>query len=336
MDTLTAAAPNPGRVMQALNAYQQTYALKSSLELDLFSHIGAGATTPPAIAARAHASERGIRILCDYLVIIGFLTKSHGAYGLTPDAAAFLDKRSPAYLGAGARFLANDAMIDHFRDLSDRVRRGGAPDSGTLAPNDPIWVEFARSMAPMVVLPAQLVAPLVTTPGQPVTVLDVAAGHGLFGILVAQHNPSARIVALDWANVLEVARENAVRYGVAGRFTTIAGSAFDVDLGTGYDLVLLPNFLHHFDPPTNVRLLRRLRSAMRPGSRAATIEFVPDEDRVTPPFAASFALTMLGSTPSGDAFTFRELDAMFREAGFGESRMQPLDPSPHRLIVTNA
>jgi 2-polyprenyl-3-methyl-5-hydroxy-6-metoxy-1,4-benzoquinol methylase len=336
MDNATAAPPNPGRVMQALNAYQQTYALKSALELDLFTHIGEGTVTAGAIASRAQASERGIRMLCDYLVVTGLLTKAGNTYGLTPDAAAFLDRRSPAYLGAGARFLANDAMIDSFRDLSDRVRRGGAPNAGTLAPNDPIWVEFARSMAPMVVLPAQLVAPLVTTPGQPVTVLDVAAGHGLFGILVAQHNPSAKIVALDWANVLEVARENAVRYGVAGRFTTIAGSAFDVDLGTGYDLVLLPNFLHHFDPPTNVRLLRRLRAAMRPGSKAATIEFVPDDDRVAPPLAASFALTMLGTTPSGDAFTFRELDAMFREAGFGESRMQPLDPSPHRLIVTNA
>src|SRR5688572_22677324 len=243
MDTLTTAPPNPGRLMQVLNAYQQTYALKGALELDLFTHIGEGANTPPAIAARAHASERGIRILCDYLVIIGFLTKSRDAYGLTPDAAAFLDRRSPAYLGTSAQFLANDAMIDNFRDLAGRARRGGAPDAGTLAPNDPIWVEFARSMAPMVVMQAQLAAPLVTTPGQPVKVLDIAAGHGLFGIFVALHNPSAQIVALDWANVVEVARENAVRHGVADRFTTIAGSAFDADLGTGYDLVLLPNFL---------------------------------------------------------------------------------------------
>jgi 2-polyprenyl-3-methyl-5-hydroxy-6-metoxy-1,4-benzoquinol methylase len=321
--------------MQTLNAYQQTYALKGALELDVFTHIGQGATAAE-IAARTQASERGIRILCDYLVINGFLTKSGHSYGVTPDAAAFLDSRSPAFLGAGARFLASDAITDNFRDLAARVRRGGAPDAGTLAPNDPIWVEFARSMAPMVVMQAQRAAPLVTSPGQPVKVLDVAAGHGLFGVFVALHNPSAQIVALDWANVLEVARENAVRFGVADRFTTIEGSAFDVDLGAGYDLVLLPNFLHHFDPPTNVRLLERLRTAMRPGAIAATIEFVPDEDRVTPPAAAEFALTMLCTTPSGDAFTFREIEGMFREAGFGESRVQSLEPTPHRLIVTTA
>src|SRR5438132_1399036 len=77
-------------------------------------------------------------------------------------------------------------------------------------------------------------------------VLDISSGHGMFGIDVAKHNPQAHVYALDWKNVLEVARENAARFGVAERFHTIPGSAFDVDMGSGYDLVLLPNFLHHF------------------------------------------------------------------------------------------
>ena len=55
------------------------------------------------------------------------------------------------------------------------------------------------------------------------------------------------MVALDWASVLEVAKENAQAAGVADRYTTLEGSAFDVDYGSGYDLVLLTNFLHHFD-----------------------------------------------------------------------------------------
>ena len=79
-------------------------------------------------------------------------------------------------------------------------------------------------------------------------VLDIAAGHGLFGIEIAKANPKAEIVALDWENVLTVAKENAAAAGVSDRYQTIVGSAFDVD--RNYDLGLLTNFLHHFDTPT--------------------------------------------------------------------------------------
>jgi hypothetical protein len=73
---------------------------------------------------------------------------------------------------------------------------------------------------------------------------------------------------------------------------------------------------------------------MKPGGQVATVEFVPNEDRVTPPQAAGFSMMMLGATPGGDAYTFAELDGMFREAGFGESTMQDLAPAPQRLLLT--
>jgi hypothetical protein len=141
-------------------------------------------------------------------------------------------------------------------------------------------------------------------------------------------------VALDWKNVLEVTLEHARAAGVADRFRTIPGSAFEVDFGTGYDLILLPNFLHHFDPPTNVKLLKKVRAALVPGGQVATVEFVPNDDRVSPPAAAVFSLTMLVHTDGGDAYTFKELDRMFREAGFGKSRLIEIPPAPQPLILT--
>ena len=321
--------------MELLNGYQQTYALRAALELDLFTQIAEGAATPDEIGEAVAASPRGIRILCDYLAITGLLTKVDDRYALSRDAKLFLDGRSPGYLGASAKFLAHDGTIDSFRDLATTVRRGGAAGLGTLGPDDPIWVEFARSMAPMVAMQAEAVARLLPPAGRSPKVLDVAAGHGLFGLAIAQHNPEARIVAVDWDNVLQVARENAALAGASDRYTTIAGSAFDVDLGSGYQVILLPNFLHHFDADTNVRLLRRLHAAIAPEGVVATIEFVPDQNRISPPVAGAFALTMLGSTPAGDAYTFAELDAMFREAGFADSRMQDLEPTPHRLVLTH-
>ncbi len=198
-----------------------------------------------------------------------------------------------------------------------------------------MWVEFARSMAPLAGLTAELVANLLQASAAPHwKVLDIAAGHGLFGITLAKHNPKAEIVALDWKNVLAVAEENARAAGVAGRFRTLPGSAFEVDYGTGYDLVLLTNILHHFDPAGCETLLRKVHRAIAPGGRAVTVEMVPDESRVAPPDAAAFALVMLADTPAGDAYTFGEYERMFRNAGFARSELHDLAPTPQRAVIS--
>ncbi len=329
--------PSPELILETFNAYQKTFALKGAIELDVFTHIADGATSANEIAKRASADPRAMRILCDYLTIHGFLTKKDGAYGLTQDSAIFLNKRSPAYMGTIGKFLTTDALLANFKDVAALVRKGGTlHGEGTMEPNNDLWVEFARSMPPLVMPAAQAIPPMVTQPGKPVKVLDIAAGHGLFGISIANFNPAAQIVAVDWASVLEVAKENAAKMGVADRLRTIPGSAFEVDLGSGYDIALLTNFLHHFDHATNVKLLKKIKAAMNSGGVAATLEFVPNEDRISPPMAASFSLQMLGGTERGDAYTFRELDAMFRDAGFGESTIRPVPNSPQSLILTRA
>jgi len=329
--------PNPGRLFQVFNAFQQTAAMKAAIDLDVFTAIGDRQTTAELIAERSGAAQRGIRILCDYLTVMGFLTKKDFHYGLTPDAAFFLDRRSPAYMGSIANFLGAPDMLYAFDHLSDAVRKGGTAlsEEGTVSHENPIWVEFARNMAPMMKMPAEVISQLVgADKGGKCRVLDIAAGHGLFGIDIARHNPQAEIVALDWGSVLEVAKENAQKSGVESRYSTIAGSAFEVEFGEGYDLILLTNFLHHFDPPTNEALLRKVRAALAPNGRAVTLEFVPNDDRVTPPDAATFSMIMLGSTPHGDAYTFAEFERMFSNAGFTRSEHFRQPPLPESVIIS--
>ena len=334
---VAAAMPNPTRLLQAFNAYQQTAAMRAAIDLDVFTAIGDRQTTAGQIAQRAGAAERGIRILCDFLTVMGFLTKKESHYGLAPDAAMFLDRRSPACMGTAARFLDAPEMLNAFDHLTEAVRKGGTAmgDEGTLGVENPIWVEFARSMAPLMMMPAELISNLVEADkGGRCRVLDIAAGHGLFGINIARHNPHAEIVAVDWANVLEVARENARKAGVESRYSTLGGSAFEVEFGQGYDLVLLTNFLHHFDPPKCEGLLRKVHAALAPNGRAVTLEFVPNDDRVTPPEAATFSMVMLGSTPHGDAYTYTELDCMFKNAGFARNEHFRQPPLPMSVIVS--
>jgi SAM-dependent methyltransferase len=332
-----AGPPSPGLFFQTVNAYQRTAAIRAGVELDVFTGIGEGKATAKDLAARAGASERGVRILCDALVSMGFLLKQGGRYALTPDSAAFLDKRSPAYAGGIIQFMLTGTLIDSFARATDAVRKGGTalPGRGTVDDDDPVWVDFAKAMGPVMVMPAELLAKLVMGDGatKPVRVLDIAAGHGLYGIAFAKLNPNARVTALDWKPVVAVASENAKKAGVADRFETIAGSAFEVDLRGPYDVVLLPNFLHHFDPPTCESVLRRVHSALAEGGRAVILEFVPDEDRTGPAESVMFALTMLATTPSGDAYTFGEYERMCGNAGFSRSELHPLPPTMERVVI---
>jgi 2-polyprenyl-3-methyl-5-hydroxy-6-metoxy-1,4-benzoquinol methylase len=326
-------------VFDTLFAYQRTAALRAAIELDLFAAIGEGLGDPASIAKRSGSSERGTRILCDFLTVNGLLVKAEGRYALTPSSAIFLDPRSPACVASTARFLGNPAIQEPFARLAEIVRSGRTvlPGQGSVEPENPMWVEFAHSMAPMMgPMAAPLGAIVLQGRSGPVSVIDIAAGHGLFGIEVAKQNPEARIVAVDWAPVLEVARANARRAGVAERFEAKPGSAFDVDYGGPHDIALLTNFLHHFDPPTCVRLLKKVRAALKPGGLVAALEFVPNEDRVSPPMSAAFSLTMLATTPAGDAYTLRELAAMYREAGFADVVGHPVPTGPHTVVAALA
>ena len=318
------------RIFETLRAYEQTAALRAAVELDIFTAIGEGAATAAEIAARCGATERGIRILCDYVVTDGLLAKNNGHYSCAPDAALYLDRRSPACIASVSEFLCSAENVNGSLSLADCVRKGGTvqPGQGSVEPDNPFWVLFARAMAPMMAMAAHTIAKQVAGTG-PVKVLDIAAGHGAFGIAIAQENAQAEITAVDWASVLEVAKENAARAGISKRYHAIPGSAFEIDFGLDYDLVLIANFLHHFDPQTNERFLRKVYSALKPGGRVVTLEFCPNDDRVTPLSPARFAITMLQTTANGDAYTFSELDSMFRNAGFspGERRMLPSEQS---------
>lgn len=326
--------PSPIPVVDALLAYHKTAALKAALELKVFDAIGGGAHGVPAIAAGTGASPRGIRILCDFLTVLGFLEKTGAEYRQTPVTAMFLDSRSPRNMGSVARFLAGPEFLRLFLDdPAAYVRHGGTEGLANMTPEDPVWVTFARTMVPFTGAAAMAAASYAAGAGSaPRKVLDIAAGGGMFGIAMAKTFPDAVIVAVDWRDVLAVAQENADAAHLGARYRTLAGDAFTLDWGGGYDLVLLPNILHHFDHAACVALLTRVRGSLNAGGRTLVVEFVPNEDRVSPPFPAGFAFMMLGTTQRGDAFTFAEYAAMGRDAGYARATIEPLPLSPASVI----
>jgi 2-polyprenyl-3-methyl-5-hydroxy-6-metoxy-1,4-benzoquinol methylase len=328
---------SPSLFLDTVNAYQRTAVIKAAIQFDVFTMIGGGSETVQRLASKCETSERGMRVLCDCLTVIGFLIKEGRHYRLTPDSAAFLNKQSPAYVADAIEFLLSPILLEGFKDVASAVRKGGTilTNEGTISPENPIWECFARTMAPLMKESAQLITKLVNAdPNQKLKILDVAAGHGLFGIAFAQNNQNADITAVDWPNVLEIAKENAQAAGIAERYVTISGNALETEYGYGYDVVLLANFLHHFDIATCELLLTKLHSALAENGRVVTLEFIPDEDRTSPSEAALFSMVMLCSTPNGDAYTFSELAHMFSNAGFSHSEPHDLPFDFGRAVIS--
>src|SRR5262249_47263738 len=104
----------PERIFSTLIAFQQTDALKAAIQLDIFTKIAEGPNAAASVANAIGANPRGTRIFCDYMTIAGFLTKDGENYSLAPDAALFLNKQSPAYMGAMANFLGAPMHRENF------------------------------------------------------------------------------------------------------------------------------------------------------------------------------------------------------------------------------
>ena len=199
MSTSAAQQPSPQLFFQTINAHQRTEALKAAIELEVFTAIGEGNATAADIAKRCQTSEKGMRVLCDFLTTMEMLTKQEDRYALTLDSSVFLDKRSPAYLGGATEFLCSPMLTKGFTHMTEAVRKGGTAieNEGTLGPEHPIWVNFARGMAAMMSIPAQLMAKLVDpNADRKLKILDIAAGHGRHRAIIDATVRRARPVVL--------------------------------------------------------------------------------------------------------------------------------------------
>jgi len=320
---------------EAMQAYQKTAALTAAIKLDIVTLIGGGVVTSNALAEQTATSSRGMRILCDFLTVMGLLRKQDGAYNVAEAGKRYLDPSSPAWMGSSIDFYAAPEILRLvLDDPVSYVRHGGSTGLAHLAPDHPVWLRFAKAMSSTARLAAKRAAVyLAARHGPPATVLDVAAGHGFYGIELAKAFPEAVVTAVDWPSVLGLASANAGDAGVGERFRAVGGNAFEVDWGGEFDLIILANFLHHFSPEECATILRKVRSSLSPQGRACAVDFVPDEDRAGAPTHAMFAFLMLATTPGGDAWTLSDLDKMAKAAGFLGATARPLRPTPQSLIM---
>ena len=333
-----AGLPTPQRVLDIASGYEPALILEAAVVLGVFDALDERPLGLGEVVSRTGASPRGLRALLNALVGLDLLTRYGDLYALTDESAAYLVSTSPAYQGYMCRHVSRHLLPRWWR-LTEVVRCGKpARPANEQADGGAFFGEFVEDIFPMSydaarVLAAELIDPAPDAAARgPVSVLDVAAGSGVWSVALAQASPRVRVTAVDWPAVLPVTRRVAARHGVGERFRYVEGDVLEADLGHGHHVATLGHILHSEGEARSRQLLRRTFDALAPGGTIAIAEFVADDDRTGPPGALIFAVTMLVNTAAGDTFTFAEMSAWLTECGFVDVRDLPV-PGPARLIL---
>lgn len=338
MSATQPAAVTPECIVQMAWGYAAPLMLESGVRNGVFDALDQGPKTLEELMRATGASSRGLRALLNALAGLGILTRdAERRFGLAPDAAAFLVKGKPAYLGGLIRHTSTH-LLPSWLKLTEIVKTGQPADGGVN--NEEVGAqffhEFVNDIFPMSYGPAQALANelKLSERNQPIKVLDLGAGSGVWGITLAQSAPLVKVTAVDWPGVLDVTRANAENRGLGERFSFIAGDFATADFGSGYDVATLGQILHSEGEQKSRALLRKTFDALAPGGIIAVQEFLVQPDRSGPPFGLIFAVNMLVKTDQGDTWSFDEIVGWLREAGFENAR--PLEsPGPSPLILAN-
>jgi predicted O-methyltransferase YrrM len=306
---------------QIARAFQESRALLTALELDVFTAVGKGSTAPD-VAARIRADPRATTMLLDALVALGAVRKHGGIYSNGDMAARHLVTGSPADLRPGMLHVAN--MWQSWSTLTDAVRQGTSVLPPGVEHQDPAWTEpFIAAMHQRAIMLAGDLVRAVGVRGAR-QLLDVGGGSGAFSIAFAQADPSLRAVVFDTPTVTPIAARHIAAAGLADRISTRNGDLRRDDLGAGYDLVLLSAICHMLGVEENRDLIRRANRATAPGGRLVIRDFLLDPDRTSPRQGAVFALNMLVATRQGSTYTEDEYRGWLASAGYDDiTRIAP-------------
>jgi ubiquinone/menaquinone biosynthesis C-methylase UbiE len=321
----------PDRLMSMAFGYAPPLILEAGVRLGAFEALAEGPKTVEQLATTTGASPRGLRILLNALVGLQFMTKQGDAYALAPEAAAFLVRGKQPYFGGFFRH-ASSQLIPKWLQLTEIVRTG--QPAGSVNQQDEgaaFFEQFVEDLFPMNYGTSQALAEHLGVPKltRPYSVLDLAAGSGVWSIGLAEKSSHVRVRAVDWAGVLPATRRTAERHKVAGRYTFVAGDLLEADFGTGHDVATLGHILHSEGEARSRALLKKTYAALAPGGTVAVAEWLVDDDRTGPANGLIFAVNMLVNTDAGDTFSFREIADWLAEAGFVRARtFETAGPSP--------
>ena len=320
--------------MQFGSAYAPPFIIGAAVSNKVFDILSKGAQTVEEVSNVTGASPRGLRAIMNALVGLELLRKSGNKYSLTSESAAFLVSNKPGTL-AGFFPMNMERLIPLWLKLDEIVRTGRPAETRNEEhPGTEFFTELVENIIPMSYESANALGDhLKLAKAKTETrILDLAAGSGIWGFVLAQKSSQVRVTAVDWAGMIPTTRRITQKFGVGDRFKFIEGDLLEVDFGKNYDIATLGHILHSEGEERSRDLLKKTFRALKSGGTIAIGEWLVNDERTEPLPSLMFAVNMLVNTEHGDTFSFNEIKRWLEEAGFKKARTLEA-PGPSPLIL---
>lgn len=270
------------------------------------------------------------------LAALDLLAKQQaGRYSLTPESAEFLVSGKPSFHGAFF-LLISEPMFSEWSKLCSIVRSGRpAHRIDEERSGSKFFAQFVEHIFPIHVSAARHLAQTlrIAELTAPCSVLDLAAGSGVWSIAMAKESPHVAVTAIDWPGIVPITRRVSEREGVGARYRFVAGDLHAVDFGSGHAVATLGHILHSEGEQRSRRLLAKTFAALAPGGTIAIAEILADSARRGPLPALLFAVNMLVNSECGDTFTLEEITDWLCSAGFEQVRTVAAPGLAPKLIL---
>ena len=323
MPPSTAPQISPERLMQFTFGFAPPLLIETAIRYRVFDLLDKGAKTLDDLRAETDTSVRGLRTVLNALAGLDLLSKdAAGRYALTDESSTFLVHGKPTFHGAFF-LLTSEPMLTSWGKLYEIVRSGRATRHiNSEQDGVGFFLRFVEDIFPIHYAGAQALAEAlaVSKTATPLSVLDLAAGSGVWSVALAQQSPRINVTAVDWPGVIAITKKVTAQHGLSDRYTFVAGDLHDVDFGQGHAIATLGHILHSEGEERSRWLLKKTFKALAPGGTIAIAEILVDAERRTAVPALIFAVNMLVNSDLGDTFTFDEISSWLREAGFEQVR----------------
>ncbi|MCK5577984.1 MAG: methyltransferase [Planctomycetes bacterium] len=306
---------NPNRIMDLVFGFQRSRVILTAYELGVFTALSGESKTSREIAKIIGADERAADRLMNALCAIGLFDKSGEKFSNSSVTAKFLVKDSPDFMSG---LLHSVHTWDSWSTLTQSVRQGTSVLKKDINERGKKWLTaFIEAMHWRAMKHAQQVVSLIDCSGV-MNVLDVGGGSGAYAMAFAQVKEGIQSTVFDLSKVIPLTQTYIKKAGLTDKVRTVIGDYNKDDLGDGFDLIFFSAVIHINSPEQNRKLIEKAAKALKPNGQVVVQDFIVDENRTSPPFAALFALNMLVATECGDTYPETEVRNWLLAAGLSE------------------
>jgi O-methyltransferase domain len=321
----------PTPVLDVLFGPLKARVVMASVKLGLIDALAAAPSSAAQLASSLKLDPECVEMLLRVLVHCEYVEWDGSRFSLSSLALRTLAPGAPMDRRGYVEW--NYTQWDIIGRLEDLMRSGKGIDLHQTLIDDHAWSFYQRGMLENSRDHAELLAHKVRVPKGAKSLIDLGGSHGLLGAAICRKHPPMRSTVFDLEPAIASARELAQAEGIADIVTHSAADILKDDLGTGHDVALLANILHHFTPQENAIVLEKVRQSLRTGGTIAIWEFEKPkrDDKVSAGDALALYFRL---TSSASAYHADEYTAWLQATGFHRVRVLRPKLVPGYVLVS--